>query len=67
MLPNGEIPLGLGMALAQNLSAMERFASMTEQEQSELIARTHNIKSKQEMQAFVNSLSGSDETRNALF
>lgn len=29
-LSNPEIPMGLGMALAQNVSAMERFAAMSE-------------------------------------
>lgn len=66
MLPNGEIPLGLGMALAQNLAAMERFSAMSEQEQGEVIARTHNVKSKQEMQALVDGLSASGEAGGTL-
>ena len=35
-LSNPEIPMGLGMALAQNVSAMERFAAMSEQEQQQI-------------------------------
>jgi hypothetical protein len=51
-----EIPMGLGMALAQNLPAMNRFASMSKAEQQAIIARTHSIGSKEEMQAYVQSL-----------
>ncbi len=50
------IPMGLGMALAQNTKAMQYFASLPAQEQQTIIENTHNIRSKQEMQSFVNSL-----------
>ena len=50
------LPLGLGMALAQNEAAMQRFASMTEAEKQALIAQCHKVKSKQEMQQLVNRL-----------
>ena len=48
------LPLGLGMALAQNEAAMLRFTSMTEAEKQALIAQCHQVKSKQEMQQLVN-------------
>lgn len=51
-----EMPLGLGMALAQNLEAMNRFAQMTSAQQQAVIARTHSINSKEEMRALVDSL-----------
>lgn len=51
-----ELPLGLGMALAQNVSAMERFCSMSEQEKRAVIDHTRAIKSKQEMHNYVESL-----------
>lgn len=51
-----EMPLGLGMALAQNLEAMNRFAQMTPAQQQAVIARTHSIHSKEEMRALVDSL-----------
>ena len=51
-----EIPLGLGMALAQNRAAMNRFAALPASEQAALIERTHGIRSKEEMQSFVQSL-----------
>ena len=50
------LPLGLGMALAQNEAAMKRFESMTEPEKQALIARCHQVKSKREMQQLVNRL-----------
>ena len=50
------LPLGLGMALAQNEAAMKRFESMTELEKQALIARCSQVKSKREMQQLVNRL-----------
>ena len=51
-----EIPMGLGMALAQNLDAMNRFASLSEEKRRAVIAHTHEIRSKEEMRAYVDSL-----------
>lgn len=55
---NGEgIPLGFGMALAQNPKAMDYFASLSNSERESIIAGTHNINSKKEMQAYVQQFS----------
>lgn len=51
-----QIPMGLGMALAQNLDAMNRFASLPEAEKDRIIEHTHQIGSKREMRAYVDSL-----------
>lgn len=51
-----ELPMGFGMALARNTQAMERFASLSEQQQKEIIGRTHSVQSKKEMQQLVDSL-----------
>ena len=51
-----ELPLGLGMALAQNEAAMQKFEGMTEAEKQAFLQRTHNVRSKAEMQQFVASL-----------
>lgn len=51
-----QIPLGLGMALAQNIDAMNRFAALGEKEKQEIINHTHEIHSKQEMRAYVESV-----------
>ncbi|MGM9522769.1 MAG: hypothetical protein ACI3VB_09885 [Oscillospiraceae bacterium] len=52
----GAVPLGLGMALAQNLEALERFSAMTESERKLIIERTHSVESPQEMRAYVQKI-----------
>lgn len=56
LLNNDEIPVGLSMALAENLRAMERFSNMNETERQEFINRSRNVGSKQEMRGLVSSL-----------
>lgn len=51
-----DIPLGFGMALAQNSEAMTRFSAMTEEQRRQLIAGTHSVRSKKEMQAYVDRI-----------
>lgn len=51
-----DIPLGLGMALAQNSRALSYFAGLSLGGKRDIIEKTHNIGSKKEMQSFVNSL-----------
>lgn len=51
-----DIPLGLGMALAQNDKAMERYASLSDEEKQKLIKNAHGVNSKAEMQSFVQKL-----------
>ena len=51
-----ELPLGFGMALAQHPEAMARFAALSEAEQQAIIDGTHAVRSKQEMQAYVENL-----------
>ena len=50
------LPLGLGMALAQNEAAMKRFEALSEAEKQALIERTHTVSSKSEMRRLVDSL-----------
>ena len=52
----GDVPLGLGMALAQNANAMTYFASLSKEERRKIIDHTHSIKSRDEMQSYVSSL-----------
>lgn len=56
MTDKTDLPLGFGMALAQHPDAMQRFANMSEAQKSEVLSQVHNIKSKQEMQTFVATL-----------
>lgn len=53
---SSDLPMGFGMALAQNLEAMERFSNMSDEEKRLIIEGTHNIDSKVEMRRYVNSL-----------
>ena len=50
------LPLGFGMALAQNVDAMEYFSALPKQKQQEIIDHTHQIESKQEMHDYVQSM-----------
>jgi len=52
-----DIPLGLGMALAKNINAMNYFSSLTNDKKQEIIDHTHQIQSKAEMREYVDSLS----------
>lgn len=56
-LTNGEVPMGLGMALAQNTEAMAYFAGLSKEQQQAIIDGTHSIHSKEEMRAYVERLS----------
>ena len=51
-----DLPLGFGMALAQHPEAMARFSNLTEEEQQAIINGAHAVRSKQEMQAYVENL-----------
>lgn len=53
---NKDLPLGFGMALAQQPDAMKKFSNMTEDEQNRILSEIHNIDSKHEMQSFVSRL-----------
>ena len=61
-----DMPLGLGMALTQNPSALDRFQKLNEDEKRELIGSTHGIRSTEEMRAFVDSFAGADDARQIL-
>ena len=53
-----DIPLGLGMALAQNVKAMERFSSLSDAEKQKIVAQAHSVNSRNEMHMFVERLAG---------
>ena len=56
LLNNSQMPMGLGMAFAENMEAMSRFSAMTNAEQQVIITRARTIHSKADMQALVRSL-----------
>ena len=48
-----QMPMGLGMALAQNEAAMTKFAALSESEKQKIIDGTHFVESKSEMKQYV--------------
>ncbi|MFZ2538333.1 MAG: hypothetical protein WAX04_05485 [Oscillospiraceae bacterium] len=51
-----EIPVGLNMALAQNITEINYFTYLSGENKQQVINHTHQIKSKQEMHSYVQSL-----------
>ena len=51
-----EMPMGLGMALAQNSQAMQYFVTLPIEEQQKIIRNTSKIRSKEQMQMYASSL-----------
>lgn len=56
LLLDTSIPLGLGMALAQDTGAMQYFATLPMPEKQAIIDKAHAVKTKEEMQALVSGL-----------
>lgn len=52
----GTVPEGFGMALAQNIYAMEHFAALPDDERRAVILRARSVSSQHEMSELVNSL-----------
>ena len=53
-----ELPLGFGMALAQNEAAMQRFEALPEAEKQAVLQQAHAVDSKREMQQLVARIAG---------
>ncbi len=51
-----KVPIGFGMALAQNTAAMNRYAHLTESQKQDILNKAHNVRSEKEMHDLVNSL-----------
>ena len=51
-----KLPLGFGMALAQNETALHKYAALSETEKIALMAQVHSVQSKAEMQQLVAEL-----------
>ncbi len=52
-----KVPIGFGMALAMNHSAMEAYAAMTEGQKQAILNKAHNARSEKEMHQIVESIS----------
>ncbi len=54
---SADMPLGLSMALASNISSFNAFLKLSDREQDEIIEKARNVKTKRELQMLVNSIS----------
>ena len=55
-MEKGTIPLGFGMALAQNETALQKYGALSEIEKKALMDQVHGVRSKTEMQQLVAQL-----------
>ncbi len=53
---DGEVPLGFGMALAQNEQALRNFGSMDERQRQRYLFEARHVRSKEEMTRIVNRI-----------
>lgn len=51
-----KVPIGFGMALAQNTAAMNHYAHLTEAQKQDILSKAHNVRSEKEMYNLVASL-----------
>ena len=51
-----KVPIGFGMALAMNPTAMNAYSAMTEEQKQAIVNKAHNVRSEREMHALVASL-----------
>lgn len=51
-----KVPIGFGMALAMNPSALHAYSAMSETQQQNILDKAHNVRSEREMHALVASL-----------
>lgn len=50
------LPLGLAFGMAMNNQALDNYGKLTEYEKEKLIARSKDVKSKEEMQQLIDQL-----------
>ncbi len=50
------VPIGFGMALAQNEAAVNAYAMMTKEQKNAVLAKAHRVRSEQEMHQLVASI-----------
>ena len=51
-----KVPIGFGMALAQNEAAMIRYSQLTDREKKNILNRAHSARSQEEMYSLVANL-----------
>lgn len=50
------MPVGFAMALAMNPDAMQKFATLSEEQKRTVIEGTHSVRSREEMHRYINDL-----------
>ena len=58
----GDMPIGFGLSLAANAKSMEAFSRMSDGEKEAAMEKSRQMKSRAEMERFVNRLGSGDET-----
>jgi len=53
-----KVSIGFSMALAQNTTAMNRYAHLCEEQKQAILNEAHNARSEKEMHKIVNRLAG---------
>ena len=51
-----QMPIGFAMALAQNSAAMEAYATLPQEAQSDILTRAHSARSEAEMRGIVSGI-----------
>ena len=52
-MDSGSVPIGFGLALAMNQSAMEAYSKMTPAQKQAILTRAHQARGKQQMKDVV--------------
>ena len=60
-MDHNNLPLDLGLAIATNRAALDRFVDMPDGEKEEFIERNRGVMSQKELDKLVNSLAKEDE------
>ncbi len=63
---DGTLPLGFGMMLVQNKTALQKYGALTETEKKALMDRIHGVQSKAEMRRLVAELADGPEHNGVL-
>lgn len=56
MIDNQELPIGFTMELAQHSDVLNRFSQLTEAQQKSVISGARDVKSREEMRTYVESI-----------
>ncbi len=51
-----DMPVGLGMALAMNPPAMEKFATLPDEKKWQIVSGTHAVESREDMRKYVENI-----------